>query len=143
MNDPHVERLRYRLNVDFSLFSLENPPPLFQEFDGFRIRLEDEILTVEMKEHHASIHSAKEKVEEFIKDWSIYAALDFDWDILKFEYECAAVIDRKPAPKLPGQTAVMRILPFQCILLRLQVWYILSNLAGIQFLQQDSDQRQM
>lgn len=104
MNDPHVERLRYRLNVDSSQFSLENPQPLCQEFDGFLIRLEDEILTVEMKEHHASIQSAKEKVEEFIKDWRIYAALDFDWDILKFEYESADVIDRKASPKLPGQT---------------------------------------
>ena len=102
MNDPHVEQLRYRLTVASSQFRLENPPPLFQEFDGFRIRLESEILTVEMKEHHASIQSANEKVEEFIKDWKIYTALDFDCDMLKFEYESADVIDRKPSPKLPG-----------------------------------------
>lgn len=103
MNDPHVEQLIYRLNVNPSQLILENPQPLFQEYDSFRIRLENEILTVEMKEHHASIQSAKEKVEEFLKDYKIYTAFDFDWEILKFEYENADVIDRKPSPKIPGQ----------------------------------------
>jgi hypothetical protein len=103
MNDPHVERLRYRLKVNPSQLSFESPPPLFQEYDAFGIRLENGILTVEMKEHHASVESAKEKVEGFIRDWMIYAAFDFDWDLLNFEYENAEVIDRKPSPRVPGQ----------------------------------------
>jgi hypothetical protein len=103
MNDPHVERLRYRLNVNPIQLSFESPPPLFQEYDAFRIRLENGTVTVEMKEHHASVKSAKEKVEGFIRDWMIYAAFDFDWNLLKFEYEDAEVIDRNPSPRVPGQ----------------------------------------
>lgn len=103
MNDPHVERLRYRLKVNPSQLSFESPPPLFQEFGAFRIRLEDGILTVDMKEHHASVESAKEKIDGFIRDWMIYAAFDFDWDLLEFEYDNAEVIDRKPSLGSPSQ----------------------------------------
>lgn len=106
MNDPHVERLRYRLKVNPSQLRFENPPSLFQEYDAFRIRLENGTLTVEMKEHHASVESAKEKVNGFIRDWMIYAGFDFDWDLFKFEYENAEVIDRKPLPRVPDQTTV-------------------------------------
>ena len=97
MNDPHVEQLRYRVTAASGLFSFENPPALVQDFDRFCIRLENEILTVEMKEHHASIQSAKEKVGEFIEDWEIHAALVYDWDVLQFKYENADVIDRNPS----------------------------------------------
>lgn len=103
MNDPHVERLRYRLKVNPSQLIFESPPPLFQEYDAFHIRLENGTLTVEMKEHHASVKSAKEKIEGFIRGWVIYAAFDFDWNLLKFEYEDAEVIDRNPSPRVPGQ----------------------------------------
>ncbi len=91
MNDPHVERLRYRLKVNASQLSFENPPPISQEYVAFQIRLGNEILIVDMKEHHASIESAKEKVEGFIKDWMIHAAFDFDWNVLDVPIKCKRV----------------------------------------------------
>jgi hypothetical protein len=104
MNDPHVERLIYRLKVNPShQLIFENPPPLFQEYDAFTIRLENENLTVEMKEHFPTVESAKKKVEEFLRDWLNYARFDFEWDLLYFKYESAEVIDRNPPPTLPGQ----------------------------------------
>jgi hypothetical protein len=118
MNDPHVERLRYRLKVDPNQLSFKNPPPISQEYDAFRIRLDDGILIVDMKEHHASVKSAKEKVEGFIQDWMIHAALDFDWNLLKFEYENAEVIDRKPSPKVPGQVTGQGILTLPMLTVR-------------------------
>jgi hypothetical protein len=56
-----------------------------------------------MKEHNASVQSAKQKVDELIRAWEIYTTFDFDWDLFKFEFENAEVINRKPSPKVPGQ----------------------------------------
>ena len=103
MNDPHVERLIYRLKINTGQLNFKNPPVLFQEYDAFCIRLENGTLTVEMKEHNASVQSAKEKVDELIRAWEIYTMFDFDWDLFKFKFENAEVINRKPSPKVPSQ----------------------------------------
>ena len=101
MNDPHVEWLRYRLNVKSNYVLFESPSPLIQEYDVYRISLDDGLLTVGMKEHYASIKEAREKVEGFLRDWQAYAALDVDRDFMEFEYEDAHVIDRNPQPEIP------------------------------------------
>lgn len=106
MNDPHVVRLTYRLKTNPVQFVFKNPPALLREYDGFRIQMEGGILTVEMKEHHASVQSAKEKAEVFIRAWEVHSAFDFDWDFLRFEYEDAEIIDRNPSPRVPGQSTV-------------------------------------
>jgi hypothetical protein len=105
MNDPHVERLRYQLKVNsgYCPVQFESPPPLFKEYDAFSIRLENEKLTVEMKEHYATVESAKNKVDEFLRDWLNWARFNFEWDLLYFKYEHAEVIDRNPPPTVPGQ----------------------------------------
>jgi len=103
MNDPHVDRLIYKLKVDADLLKFKNPPALSQDYQGFRVHLENGTLTIEMKEHYASVQSAKEKVEEFIRSWEISAAFDFDWDLFKLGYIDAEVTDRKPLPTVPGQ----------------------------------------
>ena len=104
MNDPHVERLIYRLKVNPThQLIFENPPPLFHKYGAFNIRLENETLTVEMKEHYDTVESAKKIVGEFLKDWLHYTRFDFEWDLLYFKYESAEVIDRNPPPTVPGQ----------------------------------------
>jgi hypothetical protein len=102
MNDPHVDWLRYRLKVNPRYVDFVNPPPLVQEYDAFDIRLDGEILQVEMKEHHASLESAKQRVEVFLKDWTVHATIDLDRDALEFEYEHAYIIDRNPPPEGSG-----------------------------------------
>jgi len=105
MNDPHVERLRYHLKANSVYYPVqfENPLPLFKDCGDFSIRLENENLTVEMKEHYATEEAAKKKVEEFLRDWLNWARFDFEWDLLYFKYERAEVIDRNPPPTVPGQ----------------------------------------
>ena len=104
MNDPHVDCLVYQLKIDTDLLKFKSPPALSQDYQAFRVQLEDGTLTVEMKEHHASVQSAKKRIEEFIRSWEISAALDFDWGLLKFEYMNAKVTDREPSLINPGQT---------------------------------------
>jgi hypothetical protein len=103
MNDPHVDRLVYQMKIDTDLLKFKSPPALSQDYQTFRVQLEDGTLTVKMKEHYASVQSAKERIEEFIRSWEISAALDFDWGLLRFEYMNAEVTDREPFPIAPGQ----------------------------------------
>jgi hypothetical protein len=100
MNDPHVEWLKYRLKTTpYDRF--DSPPLLVQEYDAFHIYLEDGVLTIEMKEHHDSVQSAKQAVEIFLKSWKIDAALKYNRSFIDFEFDHPSVIDRNPLPKTP------------------------------------------
>ena len=98
MADMHVESLRYRLEVDESYGRFENPTPLEHETDAYRMRLEDGVLTVEMKEHHATVESARCRVEDDLKAWELDAALSRDHAWLKFIHDAAGarIVDRQP-----------------------------------------------
>jgi len=108
MTDPHVECLRYRLTVDETYGRFENPPPLEHGTDAYQMRLESGVLTVEMKEHHATVESAKERVDNDLRAWELDAALSRDHTWLRFDYDPsgARVIDRDPSPLQPGSDAV-------------------------------------
>jgi hypothetical protein len=87
MNDPHVEYIRYRLEVDELYGRFENPPPLDHETDAYRMRLENGVLTIEMKEHHPTVDSARGKVEPDLKAWELNTALSRDHAWLKFVFD--------------------------------------------------------
>ncbi len=108
MRDPHVECLRYRLTVDETYGRFENPPPLEHETDTYRMRLDSGKLTVEMKEHHATVESAKERVENDLRAWELDAALSRDHRWLRFDYDETGtkVIDRVPPPSQPGAVVI-------------------------------------
>ena len=104
MNDPHVERLRYRLQVDTRFIDFDNPSPLVQECSKFRFTLENGLLKVEMKDHCESVEEAKRVIEhELLNDWVISFAIELERDVIKFEFIDADVIDRKPSPTILGQ----------------------------------------
>ena len=67
MRDPHVQSLRYRLEVNEACGRLENPPPLEHKTDAYRMWLENGVLTVELKEHHANVESARRRVENDLR----------------------------------------------------------------------------
>jgi hypothetical protein len=100
MNDPHVESLIYRVEANSEVIRFENPPPLVYETTAFRLRLEDGALTIEMKEHYPTVQKARTCVESYLKDWTLFSALEFDV-MLDFIFETARQIDRNPP--LPGQ----------------------------------------
>ena len=62
------------------------------------MRLEGGVLTVEMKEHHATVESAKERVDNDLRAWELDAALSRDHTWLRFDYDPsgAKIIDRDP-----------------------------------------------
>ena len=102
MNDPHVESLTYRMEAKPGVVSFENPPPLVHETEAFRLRLEGGVLTVEMKGHYPTAREARTSVEGYLRDWTLFSALDFDSIPMDFIFENARLIDRNPLPQVPG-----------------------------------------
>jgi len=100
MNDPHVVWLQYRMEVNDLIEFQDDPPPITKEYDTFRIRLEDEILTVEMIEHYASIEEARKIIDPLLNDWTTYYAIKYDRRIIDFEFDHDnyEIIDRNPRP---------------------------------------------
>lgn len=99
INDPHVESLIYRV-VKPDYVTYNNPQPVAGDLPAFRYRLENGVLTAEMKEHHATVETARERVEEFLRAWELDAALNADRDEFSFAFQGSNIIDRKPSP--PG-----------------------------------------
>ncbi|HEV8441415.1 MAG TPA: hypothetical protein VGT40_25275 [Methylomirabilota bacterium] len=99
MNDPHVEWLRYRLELGPAL-SITDAPPLEHETDHCRLRLDAGTLTVTMKEHHASFESAQETVDQCLRSWQVNTELTYGPGEFRFVYENGKLVDRNPPP--PG-----------------------------------------
>lgn len=112
MNDPHVESLQFRLLTSKGLKFI-NPPVLHHDEGRFTCRLENGQLTVEMKEHHASVASAKEAVRPFLESWEIAEALRLGRREMWFEYVegSAKIIDRNSLPSSPSQTICPATVP--------------------------------
>jgi hypothetical protein len=98
MNDPHVASLTYR-TVKPEYVTYNNPPPVTGELPAFRYRLENGSLLAKMKEHHATVETARECVEEFLRAWELDAALNADKNEFSFAFQGSNVIDRNPPPE--------------------------------------------
>jgi hypothetical protein len=106
MNDPHVDSLVYRLEVGASL-SFANPPARELETNTFKMRLDDAILTISMKEHYPSVDLARSHVERvvpFLRSWELDNALRYGPDAFRFIFVNAKVVDRDPPPPGSAQT---------------------------------------
>lgn len=105
MNDPHVESLRYSLEVDETYGRFDNPTPVVHETDAYLMRLKSGVLTVDMKEHHAIVESARARVEPDLKAWELHAALERDhfWFRFVFDPKETKLVDRNPPPLAPGE----------------------------------------
>lgn len=104
MNDPHVERLRYKLvcapGVDY-----DKAPPFEHEETDFKVRLADGEAVVEMKAHFASEEGAKAVVDPFVRAWEVAVDLQYGPGDLRFKFVKAEVIDRAPTPGVIGVMA--------------------------------------
>jgi hypothetical protein len=95
MRDPHVKSLQYRLKTSEAI-SFRSPPPLEEHTGAFRARLEDEVLTLEMKEYHPTEESARSRVEPYLKAWELDTNLRDGPGTIRFEFEKSNIIDRNP-----------------------------------------------
>jgi len=109
MNDPHVERLHYKLRSESTL-SFESPPPINRETPAFRIHLEEGKLTVHMFEHYADEEGAQQRVGPYLCAWEIDANLRLGRRTVWFEFERSELIDRNPPPPAGPQTITPKAL---------------------------------
>ena len=102
MNDPHVEALFYKIehanSVDYSV-----SPPVVQEADEFRVKIEDDRVCFELKKHYPTVNSAKEVVDRYASVWELEALLRDPRQEFKLRYSYPKVVDRCP---VPGQIVV-------------------------------------
>jgi len=101
MNDPHVKYLIYKLKLDKNI-SFDKPPALKEVYQVFEITLENDLLTVEMRDHFAEEAKARRVVDPFIKCWELDIALTQGRREVQFEFVTAEIIDRNPST--PGQS---------------------------------------
>jgi hypothetical protein len=95
MNDPHVEKLYYRViipeDVDYEKANL-----LSGETDDFSLYLSKNQLIVEMKTHCASEVEARGIVDDYLKGWEVTAGLLNGPDSLTFKFSTSIILDRTP-----------------------------------------------
>ena len=95
MNDPFVETLNYILKTSDEIL-YDNPPILEEEFNSFKIRLENESLNVEMKNNCATEDQARSFVDPYLKAWELDYILTYGQKEFWFEFNKSTIIDRAP-----------------------------------------------
>ena len=98
MNDPHVVALHYRIDhgdaIDYS-----EAEPLDREESRFRLRVEDQKVKLELKEHFATEKQAREALAKYIRVWEFDATLKYgNSDSFRLVFEKAEIVDRNPTP---------------------------------------------
>ena len=101
MNDPHVVALLYSIEHDNTV-DYSEAPPIDEEVDSFRVRVEDKKVRLELKEHYATEDVALEAAEPYIRSWEMGAALRGLRGQFKLRYRGSVVVDRNPPPTSVG-----------------------------------------
>src|SRR5688572_5461252 len=97
-NDPHVVSLTYNVEPRSGI-CFNDPPPLEKERAAYTLRLVEEVLTVSMKEHHATEESARACVEPYLRAWEITSGLHRGRPTITFRFVNSEIIDRNPSPR--------------------------------------------
>lgn len=85
----------------------DNPPPIDDEKDAFRMSLAEGVATFKLKEHYPTEESARKPVEEYLQAWELDVALQYGHSVLRFDFAGKKIIDRNPPP--PGTTQTISV----------------------------------
>jgi hypothetical protein len=93
MKYPQVVGLEYSLKAEERV-EFSDPPPVEVCTSSFYIHLNNDLLTVRMKEHHSTLDSAREQVEEYLRRWEILSALQSRRrPLMRFECILVEILD--------------------------------------------------
>jgi hypothetical protein len=95
MNNPAVEKLYYTLETSSDL-SFDNPPPLQDEFELFRLRLDKNSLVIDMKSDLPTETEARAVVEPILKAWELDSFLNGGHKSFWFKFLKSQIVDRDP-----------------------------------------------
>ena len=97
MNDPHVAALIYKIEHGQSV-DYRRAQPMDHEETGFSVKVADQQVRFEFKEHYAAEDVAREAIEDYIRAWEFGAGLKNGPDYFKLKFDYAQIEDRKPTP---------------------------------------------
>ena len=101
MNDPHVVALIYSIEhgdgIDYS-----RAAPFDHEEDGFRIKVDDQEVRLELRYHYATEAAARQAVDRYIRSWELDAGLRGRPGQFTLRFARAEIEDRAPPPPTPG-----------------------------------------
>ena len=98
MNDPHVERLHYRIETGETV-AFENPPDVSWETPNCTITLSGGEAVVAMKTHLATEQAARAVVDPLMRGYELHAAiLGGGLPEVTLKFVRADIVDRNPPP---------------------------------------------
>ena len=97
MNDPHVAALIYKIEHGQSV-DYRKAQPMDHEETGFSVKVADQQVRFEFKEHYAAEDGARGAIEDYIRAWEFGAGLKNGPDYFKLKFDYAQIEDRKPTP---------------------------------------------
>lgn len=98
MNDPHVEKLHYKI-ITGEGFNYENAPSFSEGTDYFIMSLDKETIIFKMKAHFPTEKEARAITDDYLKEWEILIGIQHNPDALSFKFDRADIIDRDPSPE--------------------------------------------
>jgi hypothetical protein len=105
MNDPHVEKLHYKV-VPGEDADYKAAPVLEEETDNFVMTLDGKTAVFVMNKHFATEQEAREVIEDYLSKWAVLIGLEHGPDELNLVFEKSDIIDRSPAPKKNGDVTI-------------------------------------
>ena len=97
MNDPHVVALIYKIEHGPSV-DYRKAESIDHEEAGFRVKIENDQVRFEFKEHYATEDAARKAIEDYIRVWEFSACLENGPSYFKLIFDHAQIEDRNPTP---------------------------------------------
>ena len=97
MNDPHVAALIYKIEHGPSV-DYRKAESIDHEEAEFRVKIANEEVRFELKEHYATEDAARKAIEDYIRDWEFGAGLENGPSCFKLKFDHAQIEDRNPTP---------------------------------------------
>ena len=99
MNDPHVVALLYTIEPGRSV-DYRKAQPLNHEEAGFRVKITNQQMRFEFKEHYATEDAARKAIEDYVRAWEFIACLEKGPDYFKLKFDYAQIEDRNRTPSV-------------------------------------------
>ena len=97
MNDPHVAALVYKIEHGPSV-DYRKAESIDHEEAEFRVKIANEEVRFEFKEHYATEDAARKAIEDYIRAWEFGAGLENGPSCFKLKFDHAQIEDRNPTP---------------------------------------------
>lgn len=97
MNDPHVDKLHYKVVAPNSE-KFDKAAPATWTYQDFSVRIAPGGAIFTMIKHFADESEAKACVQQFVNAWCVSTGLERLPDDFLLEYQHADIVDRRPRP---------------------------------------------